>query len=324
VEPGHDLAVYLAKRGIDVWGLDRRWTTAPATGADFSDFADMDFATGVADVRRALLFSRASRALTGSGSGRLVLGGFSSGGHLAYAYAEEESQRPTAQRHVKGLVPIDIYARIAPEDEALRQRACASRDEGRALVAAGLVDSDNSAFFQPLGALAASDPDAPSPLFEGYTNESALFTMVAQTYFFYGVTPDYHLVAGVLTDGAPTALRYSSKSVIADWLAYAPPHQAFVEGVDGDALWCGEAPLPIADHLADIQVPLFYLGAAGGFGDYGLYTTTLVGSSDVTTHVVRRLAADRELEDFGHADLLYADDAPALAWKPLAAWLLSH
>jgi hypothetical protein len=47
-------------------------------------------------------------------------------------------------------------------------------------------------------------------------------------------------------------------------------------------------------------------------------------STDVTTLVVRRLALDREAEDFGHADLLFGNEAPDLAWRPLAAWLLRH
>lgn len=83
-------------------------------------------------------------------------------------------------------------------------------------------------------------------------------------------------------------------------------------------------PRPVPDHLADIQVPVFYLGAGGGFGEYGLYTTTLVGSSDVTTLVVRELDPARQDEDYGHGDLLYAGGAPAVAWEPLAGWIESH
>lgn len=90
------------------------------------------------------------------------------------------------------------------------------------------------------------------------------------------------------------------------------------------ALWCGTAPLPLVDHIADITVPLFYLGAAGGFGDHGLYSTTLVSSTDVSSIVVRHLAVENEPEDYGRADLLYGNDTPALAWEPLAQWLLAH
>lgn len=317
------LAVYLAEQGIDVWGMDRRWTTAPSEGASLSDFPDMGFAAALDDVGRALAFARAVRGLTGSGSERIFLAGFSRGGHLAYTYAAAEAQRPLAQRHLQGLVPIDIYAVIAPENESLRQGACARSREERALLEAGLYDSENGWFIQ-LGTLAMSAPHEPSPLLGGFTNRGALLTFAAQTYALYAPQPHYHMAGGVLTDGAATALRYSPEVTIAHWLSSAPPHQALAELADGDALWCGEEPPPVAGSLGDIEVPLFYLGAAGGFGEHGVYSTSLVGSDDVTTHIVRRLDATREVEDFGHADLLYADDAPALAWRPLAAWILRH
>ncbi|MDC3955278.1 hypothetical protein KEG38_15540 [Polyangium jinanense] len=322
--PDQDLAVYLARRGIDVWGLDRRWTTAPKDGADFSDFAEMGVVQAVSDTGRALLFARSLRGLTGAGQDPLFLGGFSSGAQITYLYAAEETQKPPAQQHIKGIVPIDIYAKVAPEDEVSRQVACDAAAEERDLVAQGVVDSDNSAFFQPVAELAASAPADPSPFYDGYSNHEVFLGFVTQTYLFYEPKPKYHLIAGVFTDGAPSELRYAPEALINDWLAHSPPHQSLVEAADRDALWCGEAPLPLDDHLADITVPLFYLGAAGGFGDHGLYTTTVVGSTDVTTHVVRRLPADSEPEDFGHGDLLYAKDAPALAWEPLSQWLLAH
>jgi len=319
-KPGRNLAVYLAQRGIDVWGVDRRWTTAPAEGTDFSDFAGMGVAQAISDTGLALSFARGIRG----SKERLFLGGFSSGAQLTYLYAGEESQKPLAERHVKGIVPIDIYGKLSPADESLRLYACANAADEYDWVSQGFVDSDNSTFAQPLGALAASDPWGASPIFDGYTNREAMLGFVSATFLLYEPKPQYHLVAGVYKNGFPTTLRYASEALISDWLAHSPPHESLVETADRDAMWCGTGTLPLADHLADISVPLFYLGAAGGFGDHGLYTTTLVATKDVTTHVVRRLPASSEVEDFGHADLLYAEDAPALAWAPLTKWLLAH
>ncbi len=319
-KPARDLAVYLAQRGIDVWGVDRRWTTAPAEGTDFSDFAGMGVGQAVSDTGLALSIARGIRG----DKARLFLGGFSSGAQLTYLYAAEESQKPLAERQVKGIVPIDIYGKLSPADESLRLYACANAADEYAWVAQGFVDSDNSTFAQPLGALAASAPWGASPIFDGYTNREAMLGFVAATFLLYEPKPQYHLVAGVYKNGFPSALRYTSEALVSDWLAHSPPHESLVETADRDAMWCGTGTLPLADHLADISVPLYYLGAAGGFGDHGLYTTTLVASTDVTTHVVRRLPASSEVEDFGHADLLYANDAPALAWAPLAKWLLAH
>lgn len=322
--PDHGLAVHLAKQGVDVWGFDRRWTTAAIDAPDLSDLAGMGFAAEIDDIGRALAFARTLRGLTGQGAERMSLVGFSHGGQLAYEYANVESQRPLGQRHVKSLVPIDIYARVAPASAVLRTRACSRRDNERAAVAAGAVDSENISTAL-LGSLARSAPSDPSPIFGApYTNESAVESIVAQTYEFFPLTNNYHLNGGVIVDDLPVGLRFSQPLLIADWFAAAPPHQALVESADSDALWCAEAPLPIPDHLADIKVPLFYLGAAGGVGDQGLYTTSLVGSTDVTSLVVRRLAPSDEAVDYGHADLLYADDAEALAWQPLAEWILRH
>jgi hypothetical protein len=242
---------------------------------------------------------------------------------LTYSYAGAESVRPAAARHVKGIVPIDVYARIAPEDEALRTRACNRRDGGRADMAAGIIDLDNT-FFQEMGRRAQSAPDDPSEFWPGLTNRQALFIFSGQTYFYFAPTPFYHLIGGALSDDAIKSLSFSTERRVENWYIGAPPHQAYVEGVDMDTIQCHEGPLPLEDHLADIGVPIFYLGAAGGYGDYGRYTTTVTRSTDVTTLVVRRLPAEREAEDFGHADLLFGNDAPDLAWRPLTAWLLRH
>jgi pimeloyl-ACP methyl ester carboxylesterase len=317
------LAVFLAQRGIDVWGFDRCWTQAPAQGADLSDFADMGFAAEIDDIGRALSLARAARAATGSGAERLTLVGFSRGGQLAYAYTAAEASRPSWQRHVKGLVPLDVYAEIAPDDEPLRESACVNRDFERDLLAAGVIDSENS-FIVSIGQLAQSAPDDPSPFFPGSTNRGALLTLVGQTYLFVPFTPLYHLAAGVIEADAVTGLRESPEDVIATWFAGATPHQSMREAAEGDALWCGEAPLPVDIALDRIHVPLFYLGAAGGFGDHGLYSTTRVSSTDVSSLVVRRFGEDREAEDFGHGDLLFGSDAEALAWQPLSAWILGH
>ncbi|MEZ4299135.1 MAG: hypothetical protein R3B70_29570 [Polyangiaceae bacterium] len=276
---GHEgMAVHLAERDIDVWGVDRRWTSAPEGSADLSDFPAMGFSQAISDTGLALRFARAVRVFSGGGHDKLFLGGFSRGGHIAYSYAALEAEKPAHERLIKGLVPIDVYAAIAPEDDALRQGACARRDEERAQLEAGTADSDNT-FFSLAGALAIEAPEDPSPLFEGYTNRGVVLALVGQTYFFFTPTPLYHLAGGVVSEGEITGLRYSPEPAIQSWLAAARPHQALAEIADGDALWCGEGPRPEAGDLGAIEVPVFYLGAAGGFGDHGLYTLTLLGSA---------------------------------------------
>ena len=92
----------------------------------------------------------------------------------------------------------------------------------------------------------------------------------------------------------------------------------------GDLAICDEQEAPFANHLAAVTVPVFFLGAGGGFGEYGIYTTTLLGSTDVTTHIVHQAPAGQRLADYGHADLFLGNDAAALAWQPLLDWLRTH
>jgi pimeloyl-ACP methyl ester carboxylesterase len=314
------LAVHLAERGVDVWGLDRRWATTPAGTADVSDYPSLGFATSVDDIRTALAFARVVRSVSGQGADRMTLMGFSIGALLTYSYAAAESVRPARERHVKAIVPIDIYARIAPENEELRLKACKRRDVGLADMAGGFYDVDNS-FIQQLGSFAQTAPDDPSPVWPGLTSRQALYTWVAQTYFYYGVTPFYHLNGGHVEGENVTSLNFTADHRVEDWHIGAPPHEAYVEGVDMDTILCNEGPLPLEDHLADVRVPIFNLAAAGGFGEYANYSTSVTRSTDVTNHVVRRLPRALEVEDEGHADLLFARDAPELAWPPLAAWI---
>jgi len=320
--PVSGLAPYLAVRDLDVWGLDRRWAVA-AAGADVSDFGAMGVAQELDDLALALAFARAARLLGGDG-GKLALVGFSHGAELAYLYASREAAQPPALRHVGAVVPIDFYGALGPDQRDARAALCESAALQYAAVAAGVTDAPND-FFIELARLARTAPDAPSPLFgPPFTNRAAFLRVAAQTYAL-GVpyAPRYHLLAPLLDGDAAVGLREVSDAAALAWLEGATPHQSMREAADLDAVLCGAAP-PIDAPLARIRVPLYYLGAAGGVGTLGVYSTTQVRSTDVTTHVVRRFTADAAAADFGHGDLLFAADAPALAWSPLAAWLAAH
>lgn len=318
--PASGMAPYLAAQGLDVWGLDRRWTLAED---DLSDFAGMTVAQELEDLRAALALARAARVATGQGGGKLALVGFSHGAQLAYTYAAVEGARPPAQRHVDAIVPLDFHASFAPEDAALHTQACDWAAIEYELVADGWVDSPND-FLIEVGRLARTAPDEASPFFSSATNRAGMLRLAGQTYRFAPYAPAYHLAAPVLDGNVAVGLAETAEPVITAWLEGATPHQSMIETADFDALLCGAAPLPVDAPLANIGVPLFYVGAAGGIGSIGLHSTTQVSSADVTSLVVSRFGPERRAEDFGHADLLFADDAPALVWQPIAAWLLHH
>jgi hypothetical protein len=320
--PVQGIAPYLAARDIDVWGVDRRWTL-PAKTDDVSDFGTMGVAQEVEDTRAALAFARSIRAITGSGAGRMAVMGFSHGGQLAYAVAGVEGGLAPGHQHASGVVVLDYYGGFAADDE-MRALSCEFSDIEYQLVADGTIDSPNG-FLINLGVRARTAPDDESPVFAPATNREALLQFLGQTYFFAPFSPWYHLASPLLDEnGAPVGFRESSEDAMSAWLAGATPHQAMLEAADFDRLLCAEGPQPVNAPLSQIQTPLLYIGAAGGIGSLGLYATTQVGSSDVTAFVVQRFAEDRVLEDFGHTDLLLATDAAALAWDPLATWLLHH
>lgn len=321
--PAPGLATYLATHGVDVWGLDRRWTL-PATDGDLSDFGDLGVAQEIDDVRAALALARATRALDGSGGGRPALVGFSHGGQLAYLTASVDAARPAAQRQVGAVAALDFYGAVPPDRAAEQALFCDNAALEAGWLADGWTDAPND-FFIALGELARSAPDADSPLWPGLTNQQALATTLGQTWLFAPFTPWYHLLTPTVDgDGVATGFAAVSDAAASAWLAGAPPHQSLREAAELDALLCPTMAPPIDAPLGRIAVPVMYLGAAGGVGDLGAYTTTQVGSTDVTVHVARRLAPGDELTDVGHGDLLYATDAEALAWRPLHTWLTAR
>lgn len=300
------MAGYLAAHDIDVWGVDRRWTLATD---DISDFGAMGAEQEVADVARALDVARTlrrlgnARTLRGRGDAgagdKLVLVGFSHGAELAYDYAASDG------RGIDGLVALDFFGAFAPADAELRAATCGTADAEYQDVADGVVDAPND-FFIAAGQLDASAPDEASPLIDGRTNREVVLLLLGQTYTFAPFTPTYRLLEPT-ADG--TAFAHVAEPVADAWLADAPPHESMLEAADLDALLCHDMP------LARIRVPLLYVGASDGIGAYGVYATTQVSSTDVTSFVV---------PGYGHGDLLFADDAVERVWQPLAAWLARH
>ncbi len=320
--PVTGLAPYLAGQDVDVWGLDRRWTLPGATD-DVSDFETMGVAQELEDLRVALAVARATRLATGTGHGPLALVGFSHGAQLAYTYAAVEAARPARERHVDALVPLDFYGAYGPDQAEARAAACANSAAAYQRVADGTIDAPND-FLITSGQLARTAPDDPSPLLDGMSNRAAMQLVVGQTYLFAPLAPGYHLLAPVLDGEAAVGLRETSEPAATAWLAGATPHQSVLEGADFDALLCGEGAQPVDAPLGRIRLPLFYIGAAGGVGALGVPATTQVASTDVQTLIVQRFGPERRAEDFGHADLLFADDARALVWQPVARWLARH
>ena len=101
-------------------------------------------------------------------------------------------------------------------------------------------------------------------------------------------------------------LRFTEPRLAFGLLKYnEPPYYLWETNFDRDAAQCnGSVDAPFDDHPGEIDVPIFYVGAAGGFGVSGIYTTELTASRDVNTLVAQELPTDQRYVDYGHADLL--------------------
>ena len=82
--------------------------------------------------------------------------------------------------------------------------------------------------------------------------------------------------------------------------------------------------VPFDDHLAEIEIPIFNVGAGGANGPLIEYTNTLVGSSDVTSLIVSLYPPEYIMADFGHIVLFLGDNAVSLVWMPILSWIDSH
>ena len=197
-------------------------------------------------------------------------------------------------------------------------------------IANGIYDADSS-IYSTVGEYALQAPDVVSPPFlcdSPYTNLTCSL-WVGAAIFQAGTTPTpyYHFTAGFWPDGnfqtgIPTGLKYSNPGQWNGFEVGGAPYEPMQLLADTDAITCGDDPqLPFDKHLGDITLPVHYVGAGGGFGSYGLYTLSLLGSRDVTNHIVSFYPPQDQALDFGHVDLFYADDAKNLVWSDILEFL---
>jgi pimeloyl-ACP methyl ester carboxylesterase len=328
----HPIPVFLAENGVDVWGIDFRWTFVPATVTDLSFMKTWGLEQDARDLGIAIGAARIARALTGSGLGKIDLLGWSRGGQIGYAYLNAETQFPPALRQVKGFIPVDIYLKTnVPQLQAF---ACQRQQNTEATIAGGGFANPSGGLIQALGVLAATDPNGSSILngppfnLPGFNNRQAGLLVGEATFLFLAglePTPFYHFTGGTFdAQGKPSGLLYTNEQNLFSLEQGSSPVQPNQELADADAATCGQTNVHFDDHLAQITVPILYIGAGGGFGEFGLYTTSLLGSTDVTIHIVHKTAADQRLADFGHADLFLAGDAQTLVWQPILDWVRGH
>jgi len=320
------IVVFLAENNIDVWGMDYGWALVAAETTDFNFMKGWGVAKDAQHAEIALSLARQIRGITDQDFGPLHLLGFSYGTYVAYSVAGEETQWPHFLRNVKGIIPVDCPRRSA--DASVRAYYCSDIVQYRDMLKAGVYSDDSGLFLKQLSDLALSAPGDPSPNIPGLTNYQAALFLGTSTWLLDGDPIFWHFVAGAGAEfldpfWIPSDLQYTEARLWLDLLQAVPPHLPVQADVDTDAVDCGNAVLPWFDaHLGEIAVPILYVGARGGTGEYGYYTTSLTASKDVTKFTVS-LTGDRPT-DFGHADQFLSKDAQALVWQPILNWVKAH
>ncbi len=272
----------------------------------------------------ALSVARQIRLITDQGVGPLHLLGFSYGGVIAYSVGGQETQMPHLLRNVKGLVAADMPMKF--KEKFIRDYYCSSVVVDQANLDAGVYSDDSGLFFGGVGELAVSAPDDPSPFFPGLTNYQAALFGGTSTWLLTGSPIFWHFNAGmgeefVDPNWVPSDLRYTEARLSLDLDQALPPHEPMQTDFDVDAVLCGAVNVPFDNHLREIAFPILYVGAGGGFGEYGYYTTSLTASKDITKFTVIFQPDAQRMLDFGHADLFMAKGAETLVWQPILEWL---
>ncbi len=317
----------MQKKGVDVWGIDLRWAFIPDDETDFSYMKDWDTQFHLNDIKVATKFSRLIRGLTGSGFNKTFLLGLSRGGQYVYAYANEETQIRKRYRDIKGLIPIEMPIKGDPSEPELIEASFARYNVFKSIYDSGMYSSTDGAGMKYLGMLAQYTPDEESPLMPGLTNKQALILSASVTYITYEppmqpYTPFFHYLAGTFDENQmPTGFQFIDYDYILSFTSIVTSFQSLGELIDGEALYCGAENLPYDDYYSQIELPLLYIGAAGGEGASGAYTTTLLTKSDVTTLMIQLYPDEYAAVDYGHVDVILANNAEELVWQPIYNWI---
>lgn len=323
VMPHHNegMGVYLADRNIDVWGIDLRNVQIPSSVTDVSFASTWGFDVQIKDVLLATRTARWVRGFTRQGVGPIMLGGHSSGAALTYAVANSEAVLPQMKRDIAGIVSIDIVYKLPPDAVDQSALSCGVAEFYHSVASVGMFDNSAAIAWAQL---AKTEPNGISPYDPARTNLQYVMENAGGTPFF----PMYpwHPWAIVRDNsGVAVAGHYSATDEILNNYA-ASPFYPIPNAMDADmfSTSCSTIDSPYDDNLAQIKIPVLYIGAAGGFGRLGEYTTQLLGSDDVTRMMIQLLPNGHETDDFGHMDAFTAAQAPQLVWRPMQSWIVQH
>jgi pimeloyl-ACP methyl ester carboxylesterase len=290
----HNLWVFLARRGVEVYALDYRTAFPPSSGvSDLGFMANWTVDAFTEDVRAAAALARKE-----SGRPKLFVAGFSRGAFLAYAYAGVEPET------IAGLVILDGPFKnhvTAPFDRAA-EMAKLKASGGWGSDVAGPLGWDNRA--KLLGAAAANPSGAAL---------DAKFTTVGEQVS--------DLLYNAWGPGGLTNTRGQTKvqNVSRLLVGYDRWYPA-IQNVEGRAIAsvADDPDTKVDDNFGKWTVPVLFFGSTGMGADFlmnGIYSAAKSGSKDVTLNV---------LERYGHLDIVVGEKARADVFEPTLAWILER
>lgn len=315
--------IYLAERNVDVWGIDLRNVQIPATVTDFSFASGWNMSTAVNDTMLATRIARWVRALSGQGLGQIILSGHSAGAAVAFDVVNAEAILPKSERDVSGLIPVEMIYKLPPEATVQSGFSCAVETSYRSFATAGMYFFNNLATIDA-AQRAKAQPDAVSPYAPPLTNRQFILQLGGGRPF-WPVYAYHPFAIARDSSGLPSASIYSDFSDIDTVYAEAPVFQipnAMI--ADMFATSCSTSDNPYDDNLAQIRIPVLYIGAAGGFGQIANYTMGLFGSNDVSSIFIQAMPDTDAVNDFGHFEAFSASNSRRMVWEPVHAWIMSH
>lgn len=324
------LAAFLAKNNVDVWGIDLRWTFVPDDVTDFTFMKNWNTDLHLRDIKHSVKYARLVRSITNCGNGKLFLLGHSRGAYYTFAYANMETQKLEALRDIKGIIPLDVLLKAAPENENLKQAAYTRYQLLKQKYNSGIYCDNEGASLKYVALMAKTAPEEMSSLIPYLTNKQVATFLLSATYATFEspvepFTPYYHINAGTFAEnGLPTGFQFANMDYLIDIALSTPSFQSIGEILECEAMLSEAVDLPYDDHFSKIKIPIFYVGAAGGEGKYGQYVLSLLGSKDKTSLIVELYPPEYAMLDYGHADLIWADNAQSLVWEPIFNWIADH
>ncbi len=293
----HNLWIFMARRGVEVFTLDyrTRFSSAVTDVKTLGSLKEWTTEAFVFDIKAASALARAE-----SGRAQLYVAGFSRGVFLAYAYACAE---PSA---VAGLIALDgQFKSHAPKAQYAMEADLKKLEDSGAWAndVSGRLGWEGR---QKLMRAAAENPNAPATDAKYKTIGEQLSNLLQ---FAWGPGALANPLGG-----------QSKPEVLGRLLAGYDRFYPAVQDLDARRMADrDDDPATSLDDLwGEMKMPILYFGNARMPGDWllnGIYSAQKSGSPDVTIHV---------LEGYGHLDVLVSEQAKREVFEPMFGWIKSR